>query len=230
MTGPREKLPPRTLPVIYIAFAHLSLLVAFGLLVADPQAVMKFFFDPRTLTVVHCVTLGWITATTIGATYIVGPLALRLPARTTWVDTLACVLYLLGAIGIPAHFWMLDPIEPRYWGLASAGAMVLPAVVLVTARTWRALAQGAAPLPVRLHVGAAYLNLSLAAVLGLLLAIDRQHPFLPSTHLRADHRAGQRLEGAGRGRPERRGGRDGGDPRIDEDGDRRFRPGGGNRA
>jgi len=179
-----DRLPPRTLPVVYIAFAHLSLLAAFLLLATRPEAVIGFFYHPRLLAVVHLVTLGWITATTLGATYIVGPLALRQPARANWLDTTACVFFIIGALGVEAHFWLAAADNPpHYWGVVSSGAMLVPAFAVVATRTWAALRRGGAPLPVRLHVGAAYANLLLAAALGGIVGINRMTPFLPGSQL-----------------------------------------------
>ena len=72
-------MPARWIPLLYFGLAHLSLGVAFGTLAFEPQSLVGFFYHPRMLAVVHLVTLGWITSSILGAFYIVGPLALRMP-------------------------------------------------------------------------------------------------------------------------------------------------------
>ena len=84
----RTALPPRVLPILYFALAHVALALAFLAVAIDPRGVSGFFYHARMLGIVHLVTLGWITASILGALYIVGPIALRtsIPATdsTTW--------------------------------------------------------------------------------------------------------------------------------------------------
>ncbi|MHC4135819.1 MAG: hypothetical protein ACYTDU_09995 [Planctomycetota bacterium] len=175
----KDRKPPRTLPVVYFGFAHVALLTAFFLVATRPNAIAGFFYHPRMFAVVHLVTLGWITGTILGATYVVGPMALRTPIRAGWIDAVACGAYILGVAGVIAHFWI-----ETYWGVATSGVLLLPALVCVAVRTWRALGQGAAPRPVKWHIGLAFANLLLAAAFGLALAINRESSFLAGNQLR----------------------------------------------
>ena len=68
MTVSPEQLPPRLLPILYVALAHIALALAFAAVAADPRAVAGFFYHARMLAVVHLVTLGWITCSILGAT------------------------------------------------------------------------------------------------------------------------------------------------------------------
>jgi hypothetical protein len=174
----QDRKPPRTLPVVYFAFAHVALLTAFYIVATRPYAIAGFFDPPRMFAVVHLVTLGWITATILGAMYVVGPMALRTPMPAGRIDAVACGLYVLGGIGVIAHFWM-----EGYWGVATAGLLVLPALVCVAVRTWRALGRGAAPRPVKWHIGIAFLNLLLAAAFGIALAINKKSSFLAGNQM-----------------------------------------------
>ena len=169
----KDRKPPRTLPVVYFAFAHVALLTAFFLVATRPYAIAGFFYHPRMFAVVHLITLGWITATILGATYVVGPMALRTPIRAGRIDAVACVAYILGVTGVIAHFW-----TGTYWGVATSGLFLLPALVCVAVRTWRALGQGAAPRAVKWHIGLAFANLLLAAGFGVALAINKKSSFL----------------------------------------------------
>ncbi|HEX5137285.1 MAG TPA: hypothetical protein VFY93_09950 [Planctomycetota bacterium] len=168
MVEPSERLPPRTLPVAYVAAAHVSLLAAFLAIALEPSRFMGFYYHPKMLGVVHLVTLGWITGTTLGLSYVAGPLALRTTVRSGWVDGAACALFLVGASGVATHFWL-----DEYAAVAWAGVLVLPALVVVAVRMAKGLRTGGAPLPVRLHVACAYGNLLLAALLAIHLALRK---------------------------------------------------------
>ena len=42
MTVSPEQLPPRLLPILYVALAHIALALAFAAVAADPRAVAGF--------------------------------------------------------------------------------------------------------------------------------------------------------------------------------------------
>lgn len=81
MSASRPTLPPRLLPLLYLGFAHVALATAFAAVALDPRGVAGFFYHPRMLAIVHLVTPGWITASILGALYLVGPIALRTELR-----------------------------------------------------------------------------------------------------------------------------------------------------
>lgn len=82
-----ERLPPRWLPLFYFGFAHLCLAAAFAGVALDPRGVAGFFYHPRMVAVVHLVTLGWITSSILGAIYMIGPMALRMPMPASYQPT-----------------------------------------------------------------------------------------------------------------------------------------------
>src|SRR5215831_3784276 len=154
MTAPaRSALPPRLLPLLYLGFAHVALAVAVATVAIDPRGVAGFFYHPRMLAIVHLVTLGWITASILGALYLVGPIALRaeLPAR--WPDYAAAALYALGVVGMVGHFWIAE-----YRGMAWAGGAIAIAVLTVGARAAGPLRRAPIHAAVRLHVMLAFVN------------------------------------------------------------------------
>ena len=81
-----DRLAPRGLTLMYLAFAYLCLGLAFLILALVPQTVGGFFYHPKMLAVVHLVTLGWITSSILGYFHLVGPVALRSAMRPTWAD------------------------------------------------------------------------------------------------------------------------------------------------
>ena len=165
--------PPTRLPLLYFAFAYLSLLTALAAIAVDPRGVSGFFYHPRMLAVVHLVTLGWITGSILGAIRIVGPLALRLPIPVTRGDYWAYACVVIGTSGMVSHFW-LEMFNGMAWSAALALLGLVHAVIRVTSRL-RAVAISP---PIALHLALACLNLLLAGTLGVLLAIDRVTEFV----------------------------------------------------
>jgi hypothetical protein len=120
------------------------------------------------IALVHLVTLGWISSSIIGAFYIVGPLALRLPLPAGRADRLAFVSYVLGVSGMVSHFWIGE-----YTGMAWSAGLVIVAVVYVAVRAWRGLTGSPAPWPVKLHVAFAFTNIIGAGLFGIVVGLNR---------------------------------------------------------
>ena len=159
----RRSAPPRRLPIVYLAIGHAALLFALFVAALVPASIDTFFYHPRMFAVVHLVTLGWITHSILGATYLAAPMALRAELPAGKLDGWACAFVSIGASGVVAHFWL-----EGYSGVAYSGGMLL-------------LAFGY--LAIRALVGTAYLNLLATALYGTLLSINKNHPFLPGDHL-----------------------------------------------
>jgi hypothetical protein len=173
-------MPARWPPLLYFAFAHLCLATAFAATALDPRGVGGFFYHPRMLAVTHLVTLGWISASILGSIYIVGPLALRMPMPATRTDYAAFGAFAIGVLGMTSHFWIDSPA-----GMAWAAGLVTLSFVHVPARALSGLRFAPVPREVRLPVALAFLNILGAAVLGVLLGVDKVSPFLHVRHLDA---------------------------------------------
>ncbi|HKI01119.1 MAG TPA: hypothetical protein VKK31_03995 [Thermoanaerobaculia bacterium] len=169
-----ERRPPRRLPLLYFGFAHLCLAAAFAAVALDPRGVAGFFYHPRMVAIVHLVTLGWITASILGAVYMIGPMALRMPMPARAADYWAFGLFVAGVSGMVIHFWIAEP-----WGMAWAAGMVTLALLRVALRVLRALAAAPIQRAVKLHFALGFLNLLGAAAAGLLLGLDKARHFLP---------------------------------------------------
>jgi hypothetical protein len=173
-------MPARWPPLLYFAFAHLCLAAAFAATALDPRGVGGFFYHPRMLAVTHLVTLGWISASILGSIYVVGPLALRMPMPATRADYAAFAAFAVGVLGMTSHFWIDSPA-----GMAWAAGLVALSFFHVPARALAGLRAAPIPFEVRLPVALAFLNILGAAVLGVLLAVDKVSPFLRVRHLDA---------------------------------------------
>lgn len=168
-----ESPPPALIPLLYFGFAHLSLIVALTVVTIDNAGFAGFFYHPRGLAVVHLITLGWISATIVGALYVVGPLALRISISSGRLDLVAFLLFTLGTIGMAGHFWIGE-----YSGIVWSAGILIVSLAIVASKVVPGLM--AAPIggAVKMHIGLAFLNLFGAALFGMLLGINRQAPFL----------------------------------------------------
>lgn len=171
-------LPARWPPRLYFTFAHGSLLLASGLVAADPRGIGGFFYHPKMLAVVHLVTLGWISSSILGSLYIVLPLAFRAALPAGKRDVVAFAAWAIGVSGMVFHFWIDHPN-----GMAWAAGLVLLVFAYVAARGLSALRQS--PLtasetrPLRYALG----NVVGASAAGVLLGVDKVTPILPVPHL-----------------------------------------------
>jgi hypothetical protein len=170
MSPIHDLLPARGLPLLYFGFAHLCLIAAFAALVVRPDLAGAGFHHPQMVALVHLVTLGWISASILGAFYIVAPLALRMPLRPGPLDRAAFIAYASGLGGMIHGFW-----AGRYHVVAWTAVLVMAAIAVVAQRAWRGLPHAPVPFAVKLHVALAYANIVAAGLLGMALGLDRAH-------------------------------------------------------
>lgn len=167
---------PFRLPVSAFALAHLAAAVAFAALILDPEAFLLTHLHPHVLRAVHAFTLGWITLTAVGATWVVGHLALSMRMRATRLDGVAVVALAVGALGVAFHMG-----DGLWRGVGWSGLAVLMALLWLALRVWHALWRATSPIVIRLHVAAAYANLLLASGLGTAIAFAWLPPHVPHT-------------------------------------------------
>jgi hypothetical protein len=171
-------MPARWVPLLYFALAHVCLAAAFSALAFHPRGLLGFFYHPRMLAVVHLVTLGWISASILGAIYVIGPLAFRMPLPARRADYAAFGGFTVGVLGMTSHFWIDSPK-----GMAWGAALVTAAMTFVAGRGLNGLRKAPVPLEARLPVGLAFINMMAAAGLGTLAAVNKIDPSVPIPHL-----------------------------------------------
>lgn len=179
-SGRSALLPAAGIPLLYFAFAHLCLALAFGTLLVMPSVPGPFFLHPRMVALVHLVTLGWITGSILGAFYIVGPLALGLPLHSSTFDRVAFGSFVTGVTGMVGHFWIGE-----YGGMVWSALLVLVPVAHLARRLWNGLQHSSAPWPISLHVALAVGNMFAAAALGMLIGLNRLYGWFPWSPLSA---------------------------------------------
>ncbi len=163
-----ERLPPRLVPGLYLAGAHIALITAFSMLAWRPGILAGFFYHPQAMTLVHLVTLGWITGSILGWIYMVGPIALRTPIAARRTDIVACALFLTGVAGLVSHFWL-----NRYNGMLWSAGMLLLSIAFVAWRVLRAVLPGTMPRPIKLHIVLAFVNMLVAGIWGALTGLEK---------------------------------------------------------
>ncbi|HET7216743.1 MAG TPA: hypothetical protein VFJ02_01785 [Vicinamibacterales bacterium] len=164
----RAFLPATGIPLLYFGFAHVCLTLALTLILVRPDLPGEFFHHPRMVAIVHLVTLGWISGSILGAFYIAGPLALRVPMRSGWGDRAAFTSFALGVAGMVASFWY-----GRYDAVIWVALFVAAAIVHVAVRAWMGLWRAPIAWPVKLHVSLAFANMIMASGFGVLVAWNR---------------------------------------------------------
>lgn len=160
--------PSSNLPLFYFGVAHVSLALACAALLMVPGVPGPFFFHPRMVSVVHLLTVGWLTGSILGAFYIVAPLALRMPLPVSRLDWTFAVGFAGGLAGMVAQAWVA-----RYDAFVVYALPMGLACLWVALRAWRDLLTAVAPWPVKLHVALAFLNLIAAIVYGAVIGWDK---------------------------------------------------------
>src|SRR3990172_5087256 len=161
------------LPIHFFAVAVTS----FGLgVVAAPWVVddlVDFFYQPWPLALTHTITLVWITSAMMGVMYRYVPALTKRPLRFPRLALLQLWLFVVGVMGMVAHFVI------GYWiatWLAAGGVVVSVALFALNMLLCLAPAgrRGVAETGMLLAVP----DLLVAAILGLLLAVDKTFGFL----------------------------------------------------
>lgn len=146
----------------------------FGLLApwVMPEALVAPDF-PHVLTLVHTITLGWVTMTIIGASLQLTPVIIVSPLRAVKLARWLYPLYIIGVLGLLSGFWWM-----RLWLLIAGGSLVVLAIALYVIVLGYTLTKATAhPVTVRFLV-ASLVYLCCVVSLGLTAALNFQFGFL----------------------------------------------------
>jgi len=164
----RVRQPPESIVQAYFLAAHVALLSALVAVIWQPWLLTEFYYQPRTIAVVHLVTLGWITGSILGALYALGPLAWRVEVPARRVDWIAFWVWMISVSGMVVHFWI-----DEYSGMTWAAATTLAAILVVGWRLVPLVAGARIPPEHRLPVLLAIGNISLAGTWGVALGLEK---------------------------------------------------------
>ncbi len=149
----------------------------FGLAVASAPWVVgdlvEFFYQPVLLALTHAMTLGWITSAIMGVMYRYVPALTKRPLRFPRLALLQLGLFVVGVMGMIVHFAI-----GRWVATWLAAGVVVLSVVLFAVNMLPCLAPARGRGVAETGMLLALLYLLVAAVLGLLLALDKTFGFL----------------------------------------------------
>ena len=165
---------PSRIPFAYFGFAHVCLATAAIALVVSPTTFTGFFYHPRMTAVVHLLTLGWISASILGALPLVASMALRTRIPGARIDTVAFWSFAAGSHGMVSHFWL-----DAYGGMLWSALLVVLALIIVATRSLPAILDAPIAWGVRLHYAFGFANILMAAALGVAIGLSRSHRALP---------------------------------------------------
>ncbi len=162
-TGPSVWLPLR-----YLIAGQISLFLALALAVFDASKLLDFYYQGLLLAITHLITLGWITTTIMGASFLVAPLIFSTPLYSERLGRWQFPPLVIGIAVMVVHFW-----TGHYRGLATGAILVLAATILFLMNLWltlRRISRKDVALP---YVVAALAYLAATVILGNLMALDK---------------------------------------------------------
>ncbi|MBI4516199.1 MAG: hypothetical protein HY699_10345 [Deltaproteobacteria bacterium] len=170
--------PPTRLSALCMACAGVAFLTGWLLVVLAAPDMVAFFYQPRVLAITHTFTLGWISLSMIGVLYQYVPSLTKSPLAYPRLAGLQVGLFILGAAGMVAHFWM-----GRLNGMAWSAGVVLASVLLFAGLLAPSLARAPRYDATVIGISVAVASFVGTAALGVLYAIDKVYPFLAGSVL-----------------------------------------------
>jgi hypothetical protein len=162
------------LPPVFFACGVSSFAVALGAFPFLVPLLGEHFYQPPVLAVTHLVTLGWVSAVIMGVLYRYVPGLTKQPLRYPRLAIVQWAAFVAGTAGLVASLWL-----GRWSGAAWSAGVLAAAGVLLCANLWvligRASGRGVAEVGI---VGASGFLVA-AALVGLLLAFDKEYDLLP---------------------------------------------------
>ena len=163
----------------HYVFAALAFLVLNVLLLFSTDAFGGHFFHPKLLTLTHVAALGWATMIIFGALYQLLPVILEVPLFSNKLAFITFFLLASGTILLAFAFWNFQV----HWPLHIAACTLVTAFLLFNLNvifTVRKVKQWAIETD---FISTSGIWLFITGVIGLLMAINFQFPFLPEQHL-----------------------------------------------
>jgi hypothetical protein len=165
---------PRT-EEIFVLGGIAALLAATFLIVWRRALLLEYFYFAPLLALTHLVTLGFLSSLMMGILHRLSPMLLGVEARSRTLAAVQLGLFLVGAWGMIAHFWLAE------WIGMSWSAGLFWAASIVQLWNFRALFRPSPKPPwPRRFVAASLVHFLLAASLGGLLALAKAYGVRPS--------------------------------------------------
>ena len=171
--------PPAALVFAHFGLAGVFLVLACGAALAGAGDFAGYYAQPRLLAVTHLLVLGWINLCAFGVLLQMVPVIFHAPLRWPWLAWVHLGVYVGGAAGLAATFWIGRLDTP----LVIAGGLAWSGVVLLAVNLGGTLASSRPRDVSAWIIAGALVNLLLTATLGAALTINFTHPFLARVHL-----------------------------------------------
>lgn len=141
--------------------------------------LLEYFYFSEFLALTHLLTLGFISSLMMGVLIRLSPMVLGVSARSGRLSILQYVVFLIGASGMVAHFWL-----GSWVGMAWATPLVLAAAVIQVINFGGIFSRAIRGDWVARYVAASLVHFVLTATLGVLLglnkALAKDFSFLPA--------------------------------------------------
>jgi hypothetical protein len=161
------------LPPCFFAAAVAFFTSALAALPFAVGTLADHFYHPYVLAVTHMLTLGWISMAMIGVLYRYVPGLTKRPLLFPRIAVLQGATFVVGVTGLVVHFAL-----GRWQGTSAAAALVVFSIALLCANLWPLVLRGPGRGVAEVGILVAIASFALAAVLGMLLALDKDLPFL----------------------------------------------------
>lgn len=163
----------------HYVFAALAFLALNVLLLFSTDAFGGHFFHPKLLTLTHVAALGWGTMIIFGALYQLLPVILEVPLYSSKLAKITFALLAAGTILLSWAFWNFQV----HWPLHVAACALVTAFLLFNLNiifTVRKVKKWAIETD---FISTSGIWLFITGIIGLLMAVNFQFPFLPEQHL-----------------------------------------------
>ena len=164
----------------YFITAIFSLLSAVVMMIIDHGSLKGHHFSPVALSVTHLMVLGWIALTIFGAIFQLIAIILKVKL---WSEKLAFIQYGLHVTGMLLLVWSFYNFNFTTL-IIVAGSFLMLAVLIFLVNLGVTLSKGGKDNLTGKFLVASNIYLFFTVLLGLLLAINLGHPFLPGDHLK----------------------------------------------
>jgi hypothetical protein len=173
---PHRHAPARSLPhvpAVCLAMGAVSLNIGLLLALCASRDIQSFFYQPRVLAVMHSFFLGWISLAMTGVLYRYVPTLTKQPLRWPRLGRIQLGAFIVGVIGMVTHSWIGYPNA-----MACSVGVVLLSIILLLALLFPLLLRAPQYDATMIGIGTALFSFLGVAVLGLMYAINRVHPFI----------------------------------------------------
>lgn len=163
----------------FYATGALFFLLLVVLMIMSQDALTGHYFNPPIIAIAHTAALGWGTMLIFGAAYQLLPVIYERRLYSSRLAFASYILLLLGTTLLIYTFWHFQVGHL----MICAGLLIVLSSVCYAVNVMRTAAKPKASAPEQLFLISSALWLLVTTIIGLLLAINLWHNFIPRNHL-----------------------------------------------